>query len=101
MFAIQSSCRWAINRGAYPTPPAPAMPLRPMNLLSTENTSKNYADRWQFKNLAFGLPLGQRVVFVCRQHFARSSWLKEEQAARTCTFIAQYIGMVPNPVCAS
>lgn len=40
------------------------MPLRPMNLLFAENTSKNYADRWLFKYLAFGLPLDQRVAFV-------------------------------------
>ncbi|MFD2717154.1 ABC-F family ATP-binding cassette domain-containing protein [Hymenobacter monticola] len=35
-----------------------------MNLLSAENISKNYADRWLFKDLNFGLNLGQRVAFV-------------------------------------
>ncbi len=35
-----------------------------MNLLSAENISKNYADRWLFKDLNFGLQLGQRVAFV-------------------------------------
>ncbi|MET4075592.1 ATP-binding cassette subfamily F protein uup [Hymenobacter sp. UYCo722] len=45
-------------------PPARAVPLRPMNLLSAENISKNYADRWLFQNLNFGLQQGQRVAFV-------------------------------------
>ncbi|WP_019949083.1 ABC-F family ATP-binding cassette domain-containing protein [Hymenobacter aerophilus] len=35
-----------------------------MNLLSAENLSKNYADRWLFKDLNFGLLQGQRVAFV-------------------------------------
>jgi len=35
-----------------------------MNLLSAENISKNYADRWLFQNLNFGLQLGQRIAFV-------------------------------------
>ncbi|MBJ6145593.1 ABC-F family ATP-binding cassette domain-containing protein [Hymenobacter sp. BT559] len=35
-----------------------------MNLLSAENISKNYADRWLFKDLNFGLQQGQRVAFV-------------------------------------
>lgn len=35
-----------------------------MNLLSAENVSKNYADRWLFQNLNFGLQQGQRVAFV-------------------------------------
>jgi ATP-binding cassette subfamily F protein uup len=35
-----------------------------MNLLSAENISKNYADRWLFQNLNFGLQQGQRVAFV-------------------------------------
>ena len=35
-----------------------------MNLLSAENISKNYADRWLFQNLNFGLQLGQRLAFV-------------------------------------
>ena len=35
-----------------------------MNLLSAKNISKNYADRWLFKDLNFGLQLGQRVAFV-------------------------------------
>jgi len=35
-----------------------------MNLLSAENISKNYADRWLFKDLNFGLNQGQRVAFV-------------------------------------
>jgi len=35
-----------------------------MNLLSAENIGKNYADRWLFKDLNFGLQQGQRVAFV-------------------------------------
>jgi len=35
-----------------------------MNLLSAENISKNYADRWLFQNLNFGLQQGQRIAFV-------------------------------------
>jgi ATP-binding cassette subfamily F protein uup len=35
-----------------------------MNLLSAENISKNYADRWLFKDLNFGLQQGQRIAFV-------------------------------------
>ncbi len=35
-----------------------------MNLLSAENISKNYADRWLFQNLNFGLQQGQRLAFV-------------------------------------
>jgi ATP-binding cassette subfamily F protein uup len=35
-----------------------------MNLLSAENVSKNYADRWLFQNLNFGLQQGQRIAFV-------------------------------------
>ncbi|MCA8831000.1 ABC-F family ATP-binding cassette domain-containing protein [Hymenobacter pini] len=35
-----------------------------MNLLSAENLGKNYADRWLFKDLNFGLQQGQRVAFV-------------------------------------
>ncbi|MCR5886731.1 ABC-F family ATP-binding cassette domain-containing protein [Hymenobacter sp. J193] len=35
-----------------------------MNLLSAENLSKNYADRWLFRDLNFGLQQGQRVAFV-------------------------------------
>ncbi|GAA4013031.1 ABC-F family ATP-binding cassette domain-containing protein [Hymenobacter fastidiosus] len=35
-----------------------------MNLLSGENLSKNYADRWLFRELGFGLNLGQRVALV-------------------------------------
>ncbi|OWP64486.1 ABC transporter [Hymenobacter amundsenii] len=35
-----------------------------MNLLSAENLSKNYTDRWLFKDLNFGLLQGQRVAFV-------------------------------------
>ncbi|MBT9392638.1 ABC-F family ATP-binding cassette domain-containing protein [Hymenobacter sp. NST-14] len=35
-----------------------------MNLLSAENLSKNYADRWLFRDLNFGLLQGQRVAFV-------------------------------------
>ncbi|MGI4874710.1 MAG: ABC-F family ATP-binding cassette domain-containing protein [Janthinobacterium lividum] len=35
-----------------------------MNLLSAENISKNYADRWLFQGLNFGLQQGQRLAFV-------------------------------------
>jgi ATP-binding cassette subfamily F protein uup len=35
-----------------------------MNLLSAENLSKNYADRWLFRELNFGLQQGQRVALV-------------------------------------
>jgi ATP-binding cassette subfamily F protein uup len=35
-----------------------------MNLLSAENLSKNYADRWLFRELNFGLQQGQRVGLV-------------------------------------
>ncbi|PJJ61104.1 ABC-F family ATP-binding cassette domain-containing protein [Hymenobacter chitinivorans] len=35
-----------------------------MNLLSGENLSKNYADRWLFRELGFGLNQGQRVALV-------------------------------------
>ncbi|MCC2546665.1 ABC-F family ATP-binding cassette domain-containing protein [Hymenobacter sp. BT175] len=35
-----------------------------MNLLSGENLSKNYADRWLFRDLGFGLNQGQRVALV-------------------------------------
>ncbi|MBC6611304.1 ABC-F family ATP-binding cassette domain-containing protein [Hymenobacter sp. BT507] len=35
-----------------------------MNLLSAENISKNYADRWLFRDLNFGLQQGQRVALV-------------------------------------
>ncbi|MGY2132016.1 ABC-F family ATP-binding cassette domain-containing protein [Hymenobacter sp. HD11105] len=35
-----------------------------MNLLSAENISKNYADRWLFRDLSFGLSQGQRVALV-------------------------------------
>ncbi|KAA9327172.1 ABC-F family ATP-binding cassette domain-containing protein [Hymenobacter busanensis] len=35
-----------------------------MNLLSGENLSKNYADRWLFRDLGFGLQQGQRVALV-------------------------------------
>ncbi len=35
-----------------------------MNLLSAENLSKNYADRWLFRDLNFGLQHGQRVALV-------------------------------------
>lgn len=35
-----------------------------MNLLSAENLSKNYADRWLFRDLNFGLQQGQRVGLV-------------------------------------
>ncbi|GAB2947361.1 ABC-F family ATP-binding cassette domain-containing protein [Hymenobacter coalescens] len=35
-----------------------------MNLLSGENLSKNYADRWLFRDLAFGLQQGQLVALV-------------------------------------
>ena len=35
-----------------------------MNLLSAENIGKNYADRWLFQNLNFGLQQGQRIAFV-------------------------------------
>ncbi|UYZ63618.1 ABC-F family ATP-binding cassette domain-containing protein [Hymenobacter weizhouensis] len=35
-----------------------------MNLLSAENLSKNYADRWLFRDLNFGLQQGQRVALV-------------------------------------
>ena len=55
MFAIQSSCRWAINRGAYPNPPNPACP---------GYAFAAYVSVIHREYLAFGLPLGQRVVFV-------------------------------------
>ena len=35
-----------------------------MNLLSAEGIGKNYADRWLFKDLNFGLQQGQRIAFV-------------------------------------
>ena len=35
-----------------------------MNLLSAENIAKNYADRWLFRDLNFGLSQGQRVALV-------------------------------------
>ena len=35
-----------------------------MNLLSAESIGKNYADRWLFKDLNFGLQQGQRIAFV-------------------------------------
>jgi len=35
-----------------------------MNYLSAENLSKNFADRWLFKNLNFGIGQGQRIVLV-------------------------------------
>ncbi|UYZ59608.1 ABC-F family ATP-binding cassette domain-containing protein [Hymenobacter latericus] len=35
-----------------------------MNLLSAENISKNYADRWLFRDLSFGLQQGQRTALV-------------------------------------
>ncbi|MHA6247267.1 ABC-F family ATP-binding cassette domain-containing protein [Pontibacter sp. CAU 1760] len=35
-----------------------------MNFLSAENISKNFADRWLFKNLNFGISQGQRIVLV-------------------------------------
>ena len=35
-----------------------------MNLLSAENIAKNYADRWLFRDLNFGLAQGQRVALV-------------------------------------
>ncbi|SNC60169.1 ATP-binding cassette, subfamily F, uup [Hymenobacter gelipurpurascens] len=35
-----------------------------MNLLSAENLSKNYADRWLFRDLNTGLLQGQRVALV-------------------------------------
>jgi ATP-binding cassette subfamily F protein uup len=45
--------------------PLAAVPLWVlMNLLSAENISKNYADRWLFQNLNFGLQQGQRIAFV-------------------------------------
>ena len=35
-----------------------------MNYLSAENISKNYSDRWLFKDLNFGINRGQRVGLV-------------------------------------
>lgn len=35
-----------------------------MNLLSAENISKNYADRWLFRDLSMGLQQGQRTALV-------------------------------------
>ncbi|MCC9168721.1 ABC-F family ATP-binding cassette domain-containing protein [Pontibacter harenae] len=35
-----------------------------MNYLSAENISKNFGDRWLFKNLNFGISQGQRVALV-------------------------------------
>ncbi|KAA9332606.1 ABC-F family ATP-binding cassette domain-containing protein [Adhaeribacter soli] len=35
-----------------------------MNYLSAENISKNYADRWLFKDLNFGINRGQRIGLV-------------------------------------
>ncbi|MCJ8164877.1 ABC-F family ATP-binding cassette domain-containing protein [Pontibacter sp. E15-1] len=35
-----------------------------MNFLSAENISKNFAERWLFKNLNFGISQGQRIVLV-------------------------------------
>ncbi len=35
-----------------------------MNYLSAENISKNFSERWLFKNLNFGIGQGQRIVLV-------------------------------------
>ncbi|HSI91549.1 MAG TPA: ATP-binding cassette domain-containing protein, partial [Adhaeribacter sp.] len=35
-----------------------------MNYLSAENISKNYSDRWLFKDLNFGINRGQRIGLV-------------------------------------
>ncbi|SHI91972.1 ATP-binding cassette, subfamily F, uup [Hymenobacter daecheongensis DSM 21074] len=47
-----------------------------MNLLSGENLSKNYADRWLFRELSFGLNLGQRVALVGINGTGKTTLLK-------------------------
>ncbi|SHL05680.1 ABC-F family ATP-binding cassette domain-containing protein [Hymenobacter psychrotolerans] len=47
-----------------------------MNLLSAENLSKNYADRWLFRELNFGLLQGQRVGLVGINGSGKTTLLK-------------------------
>ncbi|RYU77186.1 ABC-F family ATP-binding cassette domain-containing protein [Hymenobacter persicinus] len=47
-----------------------------MNLLSGENLSKNYADRWLFRELSFGLNQGQRVALVGINGTGKTTLLK-------------------------
>ncbi|KUG08433.1 ABC-F family ATP-binding cassette domain-containing protein [Solirubrum puertoriconensis] len=47
-----------------------------MNLLSAENISKNYADRWLFRDLSFGLQQGQRVALVGVNGSGKTSLLR-------------------------
>ncbi|TGE23810.1 ABC transporter ATP-binding protein [Hymenobacter aquaticus] len=47
-----------------------------MNLLSGENLSKNYADRWLFRELGFGLNQGQRVALVGINGTGKTTLLK-------------------------
>src|SRR6478736_1352895 len=47
-----------------------------MNYLSAENISKNYSDRWLFKDLNFGINRGQRVGLVGVNGTGKSTLLK-------------------------
>lgn len=47
-----------------------------MNLLSAETISKAYTERWLFKDLSFGLSLGEKVALVGANGTGKSTLLK-------------------------
>lgn len=49
--------------------------LRIMNLLSADNISKNYGDRWLFKDLSFGVNEGERVALVGKNGTGKTTFL--------------------------
>src|SRR6059058_1300332 len=47
-----------------------------MNLLSVENLSKNYSEKVLFKNISFGIDLGQKVAMIAKNGSGKSTLMK-------------------------